>query len=54
MAGDYQLALDTIANSTLSVNELMVKTVLYEQAKEAGDNVKRDNGMKWLIESPTN
>ncbi|KAL4159154.1 hypothetical protein PRNP1_004924 [Phytophthora ramorum] len=53
-AGDYQLALDMIASGKLSVKELISKTVPFEQAKEAFDNVKLGNGIKWLIEGPKN
>ncbi|EEY68511.1 alcohol dehydrogenase, putative [Phytophthora infestans T30-4] len=53
-AGDYQLALDMIASGKLSVKELISETVPFEQAKEAFDNVKRGNGIKWLIEGPKN
>ncbi|KAG2797588.1 hypothetical protein PC116_g25892, partial [Phytophthora cactorum] len=51
-AGDYQLALDMIASGKLSVKELISETVPFEEAKEAFDNVKRGNGIKWLIEGP--
>ncbi|KAF1785110.1 NAD(P)-binding domain [Phytophthora cactorum] len=53
-AGDYQLALDMIASGKLSVKELISETVPFEEAKEAFDNVKRGNGIKWLIEGPKN
>ncbi|RAW34949.1 hypothetical protein PC110_g8746 [Phytophthora cactorum] len=52
--GDYQLALDMIASGKLSVKELISETVPFEEAKEAFDNVKRGNGIKWLIEGPKN
>ncbi|KAG3152180.1 hypothetical protein PI126_g10638 [Phytophthora idaei] len=51
-AGDYQLALDMVASGSLGVKELISKTVPFEEAKEAFDNVKRSNGIKWLIEGP--
>ncbi|GMF45869.1 unnamed protein product [Phytophthora fragariaefolia] len=38
----------------LSVKELISKIVPFEQAKEAFDNVKIGNGIKWLIEGPKN
>ncbi|KAE9062082.1 putative D-xylulose reductase A [Phytophthora fragariae] len=53
-AGDYQLALDMIASGKLSVKELISKTVPFEEAKEAFENVKCGNGVKWLIEGPKN
>ncbi|KAF1785114.1 Polyketide synthase, enoylreductase domain [Phytophthora cactorum] len=53
-AGDYQLALDMVASGKLSVKELISETVPFEEAKEAFDNVKRGNGIKWLIEGPKN
>lgn len=53
-AGDYQLALDMIAIGKLSVTDLITHTVPFEDAKEAFDNVKSGNGMKWLIEGPKN
>lgn len=53
-AGDYRLALDMIASGKLSVKELISKTVPFEEAKEAFENVKRGNGIKWLIEGPKN
>ncbi|ETP48302.1 chlorophyll synthesis pathway protein BchC [Phytophthora nicotianae P10297] len=53
-AGDYQLALDMIASGRLNVKELISKTVPFEEAKEAFENVKHGNGIKWLIEGPRN
>ncbi|OWY92686.1 Chlorophyll synthesis pathway protein BchC [Phytophthora megakarya] len=52
--GDYQLALDMVASGKLSVKELISNIVPFDQAKEAFDNVKRGNGIKWLIEGPKN
>lgn len=51
-AGDYQLALDMIASGKLNVKDLITNTVPFEEAKEAFDNVKLGNGIKWLIEGP--
>ncbi|KUF77220.1 D-xylulose reductase A [Phytophthora nicotianae] len=51
-AGDYQLALDMVASGRLNVKDLISKTVPFEEAKEAFENVKRGNGIKWLIEGP--
>ncbi|KAL3673126.1 hypothetical protein V7S43_002421 [Phytophthora oleae] len=51
-SGDYQLALDMIASGKLSVKELVSETVPFEEAKQAFDNVKQGNGIKWLIEGP--
>ncbi|KAG6592553.1 chlorophyll synthesis pathway protein BchC [Phytophthora cinnamomi] len=53
-AGDYQLALDMVASGKLSVKELISQTVPFEEAKEAFENVKCGNGIKWLIEGPKN
>ncbi|OWZ16364.1 Chlorophyll synthesis pathway protein BchC [Phytophthora megakarya] len=52
--GDYQLALDMVASGKLSVKELISNIVPFDLAKEAFDNVKRGNGIKWLIEGPNN
>eukprot|EP00644_Phytophthora_capsici_P015253 jgi/Phyca11/527889/estExt2_fgenesh1_pm.C_PHYCAscaffold_240005 len=51
-SGDYRLALDMIASGKLSVKELVSDTVPFEEAKQAFDNVKQGNGIKWLIEGP--
>ncbi|CAI5722310.1 unnamed protein product [Peronospora destructor] len=49
-----ELALDMVANGKFSVKELISKTVPFEEAKEAFDNVKRGNGIEWLIEGSKN
>ena len=47
-----RIQVDMVADGKLSVKELISKTVPFAEAKEAFDNVKRGNGIKWLIEGP--
>ena len=51
-AGDYALALDLIANGRLDVKKLISKTVAFEDAAQAFEDVKAAKGIKILIEGP--
>lgn len=51
-SGDYQLAVDLVADGRLDVKQLISKKVKFEDAEEAFRDVKAGKGIKTLIQGP--
>lgn len=51
-AGDYNLAVQMIANGKLVVKDLITNVVTFKEAEKAFQNVHEGKGIKWLIEGP--
>jgi D-xylulose reductase len=51
-SGDYALALDLISSGKVDAKRLITKTVAFEDAEQAFNDVKAARGIKILIEGP--
>lgn len=51
-SGDYQLAVDLVAQGKVDVKKLITGRVKFEEAEKAFEEVKAGKGIKILIEGP--
>ena len=52
-SGDYQLAIDLVAEGKIDVKKLISAKVKFEEAEQAFEAVKGGQGIKYLIEGPS-